>query len=814
MLKKTLLLFFLLFASFSFGVTTTDDHNAGWQTMNANLSLTCSPAGGTCYSTYYRVDGNDSFTAPFPYIWFTRETQGLISRINPITNLIDLNVVIHAPSDIGPTSVAIDANRNIWVSVYDDFVSRINPDSYSIDANINLDFNARAIAVDSNGNVWVPGNTPDAKAKVSRINPENNSVVTTIGLGDGHPLGIAIDSNGTVWVGNDAGFVHRINPISNRIDANISVSGQPYGVAVDSNSGVWVTRPRNNSISKIDSLTNEVVVTIDTGLGVGGTFPGEVDQPYGPAVDGNGNVWITNPGYSSVSRINSLTNEIDVNVSLGLGDYLDIFSLVVDSNNNIWVSVIDGNIFRINPVTNRVDANFFGNVRPETVSDNSGFALQNFVLSKGWRMYGGNNDSNILISADGNHKVEYYSMDINGLVESTNTIWVAVDKFAPVIAEATPNSIVFQSGTEFTFSIILNDGVVGSFGKGPLSRCDSNAAYNESPISGAQDFQTTPVSNGNGTYTCTRTFSFPNALAADRVDLNFNAMDEVGFTTGLKVMGKIVYSPSSGSPLYPSQPSGGSGGGGDGGVVGAFCLAQYECLSGLVCDTRLNRCVKEVEEATELVGVLISPSEISSDPFSDVLPGSTLVLQDIVLNNTTSNSFDFKGVFECSDERFCAKDWCVFSENSKNSIDFKLSPRGLRSFSIMCNVPDAVKVGEVYQFQIQFLEKVSNKSQAAFVLIPIRFGTGSSISDFTQNLGGVSFAAIDYGLLCFNPLKLDCLISAAPGSNPISVGGIPFKAITIGHAAITLSLLLFFVRPVLLLVPLALFAFYAWLAFF
>ena len=43
--------------------TTTDDHNAGAQSADANLHLACS-AGGGCFATYYRLDGNDNFAPP------------------------------------------------------------------------------------------------------------------------------------------------------------------------------------------------------------------------------------------------------------------------------------------------------------------------------------------------------------------------------------------------------------------------------------------------------------------------------------------------------------------------------------------------------------------------------------------------------------------------------------------------------------------------------------------------------------------------------------------------------------------------------
>ena len=52
-----------------------------------------------------------------------------------------------------------------------------------------------------------------------------------------------------------------------------------------------------------------------------------------------------------------------------------------------------------------------------------------------WQTY----DSNILFSSDGNFKLDYYSVDVAGNSESTNTTWVAVDKTDPTINNVMPN---------------------------------------------------------------------------------------------------------------------------------------------------------------------------------------------------------------------------------------------------------------------------------------------------------------------------------------------------------------------------------------
>jgi hypothetical protein len=133
-----------------------------------------------------------------------------------------------------------------------------------------------------------------------------------------------------------------------------------------------------------------------------------------------------------------MTNSVLININLGI-DNNKSSSVAVDANQNVWVAN-DQTLTRINPLNNSVDFNL---LLPSQISHNSipltgsmgdftGFALQNFVLPHGWKMYGGNNDANIFISTDGNHKIEYYSLDNVGNIEDLNTIWVSIDTIPPI----------------------------------------------------------------------------------------------------------------------------------------------------------------------------------------------------------------------------------------------------------------------------------------------------------------------------------------------------------------------------------------------
>ncbi|MFA4907585.1 MAG: hypothetical protein WC602_04920, partial [archaeon] len=102
------------FASAALAIGTTDDHNAGSQATDANIHLTCSAPGGTCYATYYRVDGNEAtpLTAPFPDVWVANQGSASVSRVNPMTNTVSATITVGT----NPRGVGVDSNGNVWVA--------------------------------------------------------------------------------------------------------------------------------------------------------------------------------------------------------------------------------------------------------------------------------------------------------------------------------------------------------------------------------------------------------------------------------------------------------------------------------------------------------------------------------------------------------------------------------------------------------------------------------------------------------------------------------------------------------------------------
>jgi len=212
-----------------------------------------------------------------------------------------------------------------------------------------------SVAVDANSNVYVGqfGST-----KIRKISP--TSVVSTIADGGFFGLGVAVDANGTVYVADT--FNNKIRKITAAgvvstlagTGAQGSADGAgaaatfnfPYRVAVDANGTVHVADTNNRKIRKI---TAGVVSTL-AGTGAQGSADGAGDaatfsSPFGIAVDANGTVYVMD-----ANKIRKITGAGVVSTLAGTGaqgsadgagaaaSFSNPSSIAVDANGNVYVA--------------------------------------------------------------------------------------------------------------------------------------------------------------------------------------------------------------------------------------------------------------------------------------------------------------------------------------------------------------------------------------------------------------------------------------------------------------------------------------------
>jgi YVTN family beta-propeller protein len=169
-------------------------------------------------------------------------------------------------------------------------------------------------------------------------------IVATIPVGR-RPGGI-VAAEGAVWVKNHADqTVSRIDPVTNTVTATIAIGAGEFGYLAAGEGSIWATNNDANTVSRIDPRSNTVVATIPVG-----------ENPQGIAV-GSGSAWVANHRAASVSRIDTATNVVSAVIA---ADQLCCSpQAVATSPGAVWVTMPDPDkrhVVRIDPATNRVVA--------------------------------------------------------------------------------------------------------------------------------------------------------------------------------------------------------------------------------------------------------------------------------------------------------------------------------------------------------------------------------------------------------------------------------------------------------------------------
>jgi hypothetical protein len=99
----------------------------------------------------------------------------------------------------------------------------------------------------------------------------------------------------------------------------------PSSIATDTSGNVWVTNAGNSSVTKLDT----------TGALVFNTTAGGLNSPNAIAIDGGGSAWVTNAGNSTVTKLNAAGTSGSTYSSNGLNAPK---SIVVDGNGDIWIT--------------------------------------------------------------------------------------------------------------------------------------------------------------------------------------------------------------------------------------------------------------------------------------------------------------------------------------------------------------------------------------------------------------------------------------------------------------------------------------------
>lgn len=204
------------------------------------------------------------------------------------------------------------------------------------------------IAADGAGNVYV---ADSANNLIRKIDAQTNYVSTlagsTVGAADGtgtsaqfnNPLGIAVDGSSNIYVADYAGHVIRkIDALTHYVSTlagSAGVSGttdgvgaaakfsSPCGLAVDGAGNVYVTDYSSHLIRKIDAQTH-YVSTLAGSAGVAGTTNGmgtsaQFNNPAGIEVDLAGNLYVADRASHLIRKIDAQTHYVSTLAGSGGG---------------------------------------------------------------------------------------------------------------------------------------------------------------------------------------------------------------------------------------------------------------------------------------------------------------------------------------------------------------------------------------------------------------------------------------------------------------------------------------------------------------
>lgn len=168
--------------------------------------------------------------------------------------------------------------------------------------------------------------------------------------------GIAVDSSGNVWVGDILNYrMQKFNNTGSYLAQFGSSAGYLDAVAIDSGNNIWQTDINTKDVLKYSS-SGSLVKTI----GSAGTASGKFETPYYDAIDGNGNLWVSDWQDARVEVFNGSTGSFMFQVGCSSGKCSDgsgngQFSgsaegIAVDGSGDIWV-VDEGN-YRVQEFSN------------------------------------------------------------------------------------------------------------------------------------------------------------------------------------------------------------------------------------------------------------------------------------------------------------------------------------------------------------------------------------------------------------------------------------------------------------------------------
>lgn len=165
----------------------------------------------------------------------------------------------------------------------------------------------QGIAFDAAGSLWasLANNTVVSYAKDGLASSDPLSPAVTLSDSISDPGGVAIGADGRMWVANCGNNSVRAYPLAGGTAAVVIGSTSfncPRGIAFDTAGNLWVTN--TGAGGSVIRFANAAIAATNPTASPSATItpPSGGTQPYGVALDKDGNVWVAYCGGSKVAR--------------------------------------------------------------------------------------------------------------------------------------------------------------------------------------------------------------------------------------------------------------------------------------------------------------------------------------------------------------------------------------------------------------------------------------------------------------------------------------------------------------------------------
>lgn len=265
-----------------------------------------------------------------------------------------------------PDWMAVD--KEIWVSNEPkNSVSRLDPASDAVTTFAVGKAPCSGLAA-AFGTLWVP-NCGDST--ITRLDLKDGAVKATFPMTIADSEGGIATGAGSLWILTDAkGTLARVDPATNKVVAEIYVAPGSFAAAFGGNA-IWVTSSEKNVLTRVNAQTNVVEETIAVG-----------PKPRFLTV-GEGSVWTLNQGDGSITRVDMKTNKVVATIEAGISGGGGEISA---GEGSIWATVFEYPITRIDPATNTVAQQFYGEGGDSIRAGGGWIWLTNIRAGTVWRI--------------------------------------------------------------------------------------------------------------------------------------------------------------------------------------------------------------------------------------------------------------------------------------------------------------------------------------------------------------------------------------------------------------------------------------------